>query len=237
MQGAGQRSAIRLLRTFLRTHGYREETIISDYRTDTNRSRPLWIDTVVVDSLSGTPLLAFEIQATQGAQTDPRVIQTLERVSNAFQPIEVLTYLAIVNPERSTVQIWEFVSTDQHLNLVNTNLPDFSGDTPSVRPHEPPSPESLSSFARLRLRMRRDRSLKSLRVVSSVLSVLALTVAALDFFLGLGVSTTQVTLVGIAILLWIVPHANKVSVMGVELDMLGKSIIESTREPEREESS
>ncbi len=77
--------AIRLLRLFLRNLGYKDSELIPEYRTS-GSGRPVLVDLVVVDGLSGTPLLAFEISLDKASEKKRETLELLQRISRAFEP-------------------------------------------------------------------------------------------------------------------------------------------------------
>lgn len=223
-----ERTSVRLLRDFLRAHGYREEEIITDYRAGANRGSGTWVDAVVVDHWSGTPLLAFEIKAGKVDHNDPNVRGQLKRISDAFSPDEVLTYLAKVDAQKRSAQIWEYQGADRPLVLVNTNIPRPAHDVPSPdQSHSEAGSRVLdasSAMARARLttRQRRGESAGTFATACRWLSVGAILLAALDLMFKLGVTSVHVSLLGVASLLLVAPYAAQVSLLGVELKGLSK---------------
>lgn len=223
-----EKSSVRLLRDFLRNHGYKEEEIITEYRAVANRGKPIWVDAVVVDHLSGTPLLAFEIKTGAVKHDEPGLLRQLQQVSEAFKPVEVLTYLAHLNPDQRAVQIWEYLGDDRPLALVNTNLPrpvhNRQGPEATNISESPSLPDSQNAISRVRLavKQRRETSASTLAKVCRWLAVSTFLLAVVDLTLKLGISAVHVSLLGITCLLLVAPFATQINLLGVELKGLNQ---------------
>lgn len=63
-------NSVRLLHDFLRAHGYKELEIVSEYKA-AGPGGSTRVDVVIVDPLTGTPLLTFEIKTGPVKHDDP----------------------------------------------------------------------------------------------------------------------------------------------------------------------
>jgi len=195
---------------YLLNHGYPTESIALEYKLDNLRR----VDLAVIDSITNVPLMLFEFKQYKTDSAFKQGGCTLKNFKMSLKNIDVPMYLVIFSDEEPFFELFE----------VNSYTGAIIGKIESFKSldFEYQRIARLSEKAKKAEKDKRT-AIDTFSVVSWVLAAIFILLIIVNKFTEIELSATDLTLIGAAVGLILIPFSSKIKFFGIEFERYTKA--------------